>query len=487
MTLLLASLFLIFLGSRAVTINYSGTSVPFLDEWDGEAASVLRPYIEGKLAISDLLGFFSEHIIFFTRIMALATLKVSGYWDVVLQMIVNAAVDAATVIGVSFALSRVLPGVWALAAVICYTLMATIPISGDSILMGFQTQFYFLMALSFGSLWFLADARAWSPRWALGVFCAVASFFAMASGALTFAAAMALHLSQVASGRRKGWQEWLGVSALAAAAVLAVGLVPHVPETEYLRPHSLPQFFSSLLHFASWPAPAAVAPVTMLPSAVFCLQTFRDRPALSDARWFNVAAFGWILLQLVVLAAGRGAAPVANRYFELLLIGVAINLTSVLWLLTRALQSCSIGRASKIWISVCLVGWLAVIAASMAHEERRLPGYFNYRREVAETQARNLRGYLASGDASYLAGAPGVDIPYPDAGRLRELLDMPEIRSALPPMLLSRDAPPNGIEAFKRNFLAYGYIWISSGVLLLILTVAFQIWSSNRSMEAERR
>jgi hypothetical protein len=71
-----------------------------------------------------------------------------------------------------------------------------------------------------------------------------------------------------------------------------------------------------------------------------------------------------------------------------------------------------------------------------------------------------------------LAGAPLSDIPYFEATRLRDLLAAPEIRAALPPQLLSRDAPSNGVEALKRTFLGHGYVWLGVGFFLLIGVVA---------------
>jgi hypothetical protein len=59
----------------------------------------------------------------------------------------------------------------------------------------------------------------------------------------------------------------------------------------------------------------------------------------------------------------------------------------------------------------------------------------------------------------------------PDATRLRELLDAPQVRAALPPQLLARDPPSNWVEGFKKAFLAQGYIWLGSGVLLLFAVV----------------
>src|SRR6202046_5670665 len=67
MALLFISLFFIIIGSRAAVINYSGSFTPFLDEWDGDAAGLLKPYITADLTIRDLFSPFNEHIILFTR------------------------------------------------------------------------------------------------------------------------------------------------------------------------------------------------------------------------------------------------------------------------------------------------------------------------------------------------------------------------------------------------------------------------------------
>jgi hypothetical protein len=467
-TFLFVSLFLILIGARAVVIDYAGNSTPYTDEWDGEAANLLKPYLQGALTIGDLFQAHNEHVIFFTRLLTLAIFNVSGYWDVVLQMIANAILDAATVVAISYALSRPLRGGWASAAMILSALVNALPLSYDNMLLGFNTHFYLLLAFSFASLWFMADSKAWSPRWAAGGLFGLASFLCMASGALTLAAAIGLHLLQMACGRRGGMREWLGIAALAAATVVLAGLIPHAPSSDVYRAHSLRQFLSAVFELASWPAPPNLGALMALPSVLFCVRTFADRPTLSDARWFNVAAFGWILTQFVAFAVGRALIPVENRYLDTLLIGLAVNMTSLFWLV----EPDAAGGKPRIWRSAALAAWLVIVAASLIHPAHPLPGSMDLRRQTADAQEKNLRFYLVTGDASYLAGAPLMDIPYPEATRLRELLDAPEIRAALPPDLLSRDTPSNWVEAFKRTFLGQGYVWLGAGVLLLIAFVA---------------
>jgi hypothetical protein len=466
--ILFVALFLILIGSRAVVINHDGNSTPFWDEWDGDGGNLLLPYLRGNLTLGDLFRAHNEHVIFFTRLLTLAIFNVSGYWDVVLQMIANTFLDAATMIAISFALSRVLCGAWASAAIILSTLINAFPLSWENILLGFNTHFYALLAFSFAGLRFLAGSRAWSLRWAAGSLCAAASFLCMASGALTLAAAAGLHLIQMACGRRGGLREWLGVAALAATAIALISLVLYAPASDDLRARSLGQLLSAFWRLASWPLPAVLGPLVVLPSALFCVLTFADRPPVSDARWFNVAAFGWILTQFLAFSAGRAEIGVQNRYIDTLLIGLAVSLTSVFWLLGAH----PLGGKLGIVRSLALAAWLAVVAASLAHEARHVPRLLDFRRQTAEVQAKNVRGYLATGDPSYLKGAAELEIPYPVSSRLRELLDQPEIRSALPPELLSRAQPLNAVEAFKRTFLALGAIWLGAGVLLLIAILA---------------
>lgn len=205
-----------------------------------------------------------------------------------------------------------------------------------------------------------------------------------------------------------------------------------------------------------------------MPSALFLLRALAARPAFSDPRWFNVMALSWVLSQMLALAAGRALLPLQSRYFDILLVGLTINLVSAFWLF----QLNAAERKPVIWRSLALAAWLCVLALSLTHPQRHLPDKIEEWRTILETGGRNVRNYIATGDASFLARAPAVEVPAFDPGRLRELLDTPEIRSALPPELLSREPPDSWVEAFKRGFLRLGPLCLGLGVLLLIAVVA---------------
>ena len=465
--ILLASAFLILLGTRAALISYAGSPTPFLDEWEADGARLLEPYIQGKLTIPDLFIPINEHRIVFTKLLVLLIFNVSGYWDVVLQMIVNSVLDSATVVAIAYALSRVLRGGLAVAAIVLSTLINAAPFGYDNAVLGFNTHFYLLLTFSFGALWCLIDSPAWSWRWGAGVLCAFGSALCLASGNLTFAAAGAAQLVQMACGRRAGVREALGIAVLVLVTFMLMATIPHVPEAEGAKAHSFGQFLSAFVGLASWPAHTALGLVLILPTALFLSRTLADRPTLSDPRWFNVAMFGWVVSQMLALAVGRAQLPLQNRYFDILLIGTTINFVSAFWLFQRFAPK----RNLMTWRSFALTAWLFALALSLTHPQRHLPDQIEEWRKMLAAGSRNVQSYLATGDSSFIFRAPAAEVPSFYPKRLREMLDTPEIRSALPPALLSAEAPHPWVEAFKRGFLRLGIVWIAIGTLLLTAVV----------------
>jgi hypothetical protein len=198
-----------------------------------------------------------------------------------------------------------------------------------------------------------------------------------------------------------------------------------------------------------------------MPSAAFVHCVFADRPKVTDPRWVNVAALVWTLGQIVALAAGRGQWPLQSRYTGVLIIGSTVKLVSALWLFRRVG-----GRTG--WRALFLAAWLGVFAISFIHSQRHLQKQIDERRDIAIAEAGNLREYLATGDGSFLAGPPALQIPYFDSRRLRALLDTPEIRSGLPPELTGKPEPHPWVEKVKAALTQLGPLALGLGLVLLL-------------------
>jgi hypothetical protein len=152
------------------------------------------------------------------------------------------------------------------------------------------------------------------------------------------------------------------------------------------------------------------------------------------------------------------------------LIGLTIDLISAFWLFEAAAAA---GKPIG-WRSSALLVWLCVFAVSATHPQRHLGDLIELRREIGEAGAKNVRAYLATGDGTFLGGTPAEDIPYFDGIRLRQLLDVPEIRSMLPPDLSSRKPPRQWLETLKRGFVHLGLLWAGLGVILLVTVLVLR-------------
>ena len=269
----------------------------------------------------------------------------------------------------------------------------------------------------------------------------------MASGVLTLGAAMGLHLAQIACNRRPGLREWLEIAALGAVTLVMARMVLDAPGLTAWGRTRVSQFAAALFQFASWPPPFRLGLVIGAPSLIFCILTFANRPALNDPRWFNVGAYGWVLTQFLALAAGRAEIGVQSRYSDMLLIGLAINLTSAFWLSASVLRPAK----GKIWPYLGPPhGWPSSgprwrMQRATCRETWRTGG-------KSPLPGQEMCGPIwSTGGTPPILPVPAVEIPYFESNRLRELLDAPEASPNLPPELLSRDVPDTWVEAFKRT------------------------------------
>lgn len=482
--LALAGCFLLVLGLKLIILAHAASPMPFLDEWDGEGFGVLKPFGEGGLHFIDLFQRHNEHIILFTRLLTLAVLGVSHYWDVVLQMIANAIVHATTIVLLAFRFGRLLPLrfrplYWAAAV-----LLAAVPFGWESLLWGFVSQFYFLMLFSMASLALLTEAGAFSWRWWLGTLLAVASFFSMASGALTLLVVMCLSLLQMISARRASPRDLAALAVHGLLTLLAFRAVPELPGYEALRAHSFVDFLVAATRLLGWPAPVPLGLVFYLPILGLAASLLRAPFNRNDPRWFPIAVCGFVIIQVAAIALGRAnGLLLASRYFDLLQIGMMANFAAALALMIPSKEN----PKRRFVLRAGMALWCVFLSLSVGLAARKIGGMIETRRQMAAIELQNARDYFTSGDSAHLAHKPAEEIGYPWPPRLREALDDPTLRKILPPSLNPAARVNPAVESIKAALFAARYWFTALGLLLWLIGFAIDWRAQAAAVEPEAR
>lgn len=88
-------IFLLVLVARIAYVSLYAGDLPFWDQWDGEADTLLRPWVEHTWRISELFRPHAEHRIAFTRLLTLALFEANnGQWDNLVETYVGAGIYA---------------------------------------------------------------------------------------------------------------------------------------------------------------------------------------------------------------------------------------------------------------------------------------------------------------------------------------------------------------------------------------------------------
>lgn len=469
--LLLAALFAVVLGARLWLIDGYGTALPFLDQWDAEAALLLKPWLEGNLRFADLFQPHNEHRIVLSRLLVLTLTWLNGQWDSLLQMAINAMGYAVIALAVAFAATRLLGGKYRTIIFASTAVWATFPYSQENTLWGFQSSFYFLLFFSLVALWTLTLYQPFSIGWTVGIFSAVLACFSMGSGVIAPAAILCLLVLRCLRDRTVSRASLITASLCCAIIALAYSLRVEVPHHVSLRASSLSEWMHVLSRCLAWPLPdyPFVALVLYAPMGALAVAYFRPtdgvRTASAERRTEVLICVSlWVLLQAAAIAYARGSenqAQPASRYTDILALGTLCNLFA--WLALIELNTAN--KRWKRYLIPAAVAWMVCVFVATAATSfltlQEQTGRANYLRRAA----MNLRGYVVTGDLQYLQN----ERPYPDVDRLASLLNDAAIRSVLPtairePLPIEKAVDmgtafvPGGLPAGVANY-GYGEVW----------------------------
>ncbi|OBI56037.1 hypothetical protein [Mycobacterium sp. E787] len=425
---LLAAVACIVLGVKLLVIAVLGSPVPLSDQWDGEAILYSR-YLRGALSFAQLFAPHNEHRIVVFRMLALLHLELAGEWNTRLEMILGAIVDTAVI---TWFTSLLMPLVSSRRRMLlgCFVaFLFAFPIFENS-LWGFQDQVYLALLFGIAALAAFASASPFSARWFCGLIAAILSYFSFATGVATILAAAVLVGLQIATNARKRCRrEFAGVIVIAST-----GLAIILWASSSAHPLSTPWTVIEGLFLLG-----ACVMAALLPMAWFCWHTVSKRPAISDRAWPVIGIAAWLVIQLGLLAYGRGAA-IAVRYMDAIMLVYPLGLMAMFALADRARAS----RFSRYTRPVAMA-WVftVVVAFALLGYYGAVLGAIDWSKAAREETAK-IQTYLATGNVDYLKstgrGGHGIELSYPYPGHLAEVLGDPNVRAILPPEIRPSDA-----------------------------------------------
>lgn len=418
------------LGAKLILIKSLGAEVPYWDQWDGEAAHLYKPYLEGTLTWHDLIASHNEHRIVASRLWSLALLELNGLWSPKLQMVANAVLHSSILALLLLWLTRGLGTAQRLFLCLLMAAVYATPFGWGNTLAGFQSQFYLVFGFSMASLWAFSAARPFSSRWLAGLLLSTAAYFSMASGALTLVAVIALLGLQVAFGiRPRSLPELASLALLSLVTIAMVAFVTPVAGHDSLKADGFVSFVTALLEIASWPVPNVVLGAFLLnaPIAVLFVKALAERRPISDPVWAGIAVMFWLGTQWLSFSYGRAIAPLASRYLDTFTIGIIVNCAAALHLWRETANR---------WVAAWLVVGLSVFATAVVSQAapKAFHGAVKRHAHYVE-QTNNLSAYLRTGDRSHLENKAHLALPYPDSNRLAIISNDPSVRKILHPRL----------------------------------------------------
>jgi hypothetical protein len=423
---------------RLLYVQFFSTPMPFWDQWDGEWNTAIRPWLDGTLQWNTLLTPHNEHRILPTRLVALGSYLATGQWNNVYEARISAVVFCfipAVMVWQALRDEGTGDRRWLIVPVVL--LLSMLPFARENFLVGFQSQFYFLILSSVLAIGLVA--RHHQSVFALlgAMTLSVLAVLTMASGLLTAVAAgaVALLACLCLPGRRA---PAIGATVtLAVIAVVGYATLPVIAGHGTLRAQSLGELLRAATHVLAWPGRSnSVFLIVWLPAIVMVGRILVRRKA-TPTDLFMAGLCIWSALQGLAIAYGRGhdaMRPPASRYTELLVPGVVGNawFALQLWGLVpvHSIRR-TLARVVAVLFGLLLIGGTL---SEVSKDFRRINAFT----AACRLQQDNVAKYLRTGDPSAL-NVGEFELPYPDAGQLKRHLDNPALRPILP---IAREADP---------------------------------------------
>ncbi len=462
---------LVVFAARLREIHLYAGDLPFNDQWIIEAQQLIAPWLDGTLRPWTFFTPHFEHLPVWTRLLAWVQVVLTGRWDPLGQMTVNAALHATFIYLVTRWVWRTLAPRAAGFVTVILLVGGALPFAWENIAWGFQSQFPVALLCLFLHVHGTCTHPAGSRGWWLAQAAGVAGLFTLAS---MWLAPLAVIAAQFWTGHRAR-RDWAGPAAIAAAGLALLALIHWQSPAgqSFAQAGRTPlEFLHGVLHQLGWPSllPGAAA-LVLLPWLVHA-QRLCGRTDTSSTDRIIFALGLWTCAQAAGLAFARAGDTNdhVSRYGDLFFVGVLAGALA----LTRLVPAA--GRARPIYFAAVLF-WSGIVGAGLYRGATEGHARFFHQTATpnADLRRQAVQDYIERGDRTRLEQPATRWVLTQNTAVVTALLDQPAFRALLPTSVVPAN-PDYAIGRVCRSLHEHWPWLLLGGGILLVAGIGVFRW-----------
>ncbi|ALG68136.1 hypothetical protein [Beggiatoa leptomitoformis] len=395
---------------RTFYIHLYGSDVPIADEWVQMATDFL-PWLKAEYSLDTLIAPHNGHRHALKRLVDIYWLVLNQQWNPQVSMLFNALLQSISAVFLSLLFIPYLTTRRALLLFLGGTcLLWSLPFGWENILWGFQSAWYLLILTSFITLWGLLLHPPLTRQWWLGAVAGFLVFFTQSTGLLMPVVIAIITIYQLVIEKEHRFEYLPTLVVCILLITLSWFLWVATPHLDYFKADNLSEFGLSLSRNLAFPFIQIgwFAPFFYLPFFLYLAWIIKQGKPLNKMDLLVLALGGWVLLQAIALAYGRGrfGAWAHSRYLETLAIGLIVNGFLLLYALRQTTQRLNIA------VRAYALAWMTLVLGGFIHLTLK-DSLLDIAAEQVVTQARatNMRTLLRTGNVKQYLDKMGAFIP----------------------------------------------------------------------------
>ena len=464
--LIIGGTMLVILAARLGEIHLFGSDVPRYDQWPVEGLQVVRPWLASTLTAGDLFIPHGEHIPAWNRVFMWFQLVITGKWDPLVQVTVNAVLFTGFVMIIAKWILRFLTPIAALPTLLVLILVGGIPHGWGNITWGYQSGYPLALIFLFLHIYGTCTQQPWTRFWWVAQGAALAALFTIEGMWLTPLVVVASFLW---TSPRKIRDHLVPLSIAIIGLMLCLLLKQGGAASSFFQnPIS---HLHAWLHLLGWPSalPGAVG-IMLLPWLIHA-QRLRNRPETTpfDRIIFSLGLWGSAYALLLASNLPDAGADFDSRCGDLHLIGVLAGVMAFSRLIPNS------GKMRPVLLSLAII-WAGLLVSGLATGtlEGQSRHFHNIAANDAEIRREVIQSYLLHKNSAPLEAPNARGLLYHDIDSLIVLLETPHFSTVLPSSVFPNNAP--GYIERAARFLQSKWLWLLiPGLMTALIAMAHHL------------